>query len=83
MIRGVESVFGMGGFRSVRRCEPVGGSKVLSTFVRQIDRCGTASALCADIAPTLAVPVRSIVRWAACQKKGVRHPVTFSCIQLP
>jgi len=44
MIRGGESVFGMGKLCSVRRCEPVGGSKVLSTFVRQFDRSGTLSA---------------------------------------
>ena len=34
----------MGGFCHFRRCEPVGGSKVFSTFVRQFDRSGTLSA---------------------------------------
>ena len=34
----------MGKFCSVRRCEPVGSSKVPSTFVRQFDRCVTLSA---------------------------------------
>ena len=54
-----------------------------STFVRQIDRCGTLSAgrraaLCADIAPPLAVPVRSIVRWSACQSSAARALATSS-----
>ena len=44
MIRGGESVFGMGGFCHFRRCEPVGGSKIFSTVVRQFDRSGTLSA---------------------------------------
>jgi len=39
-----EGLLSVKSFSGIRRHKPVGGSKVLSTFVRQFDHCGTLSA---------------------------------------
>ena len=68
------ALFGVVSLSVVRKFSaPSSGNRPLRHAV-----CGAASALRADIAPSLAVPVRSIVRWSAGQSSAARALATSS-----
>ena len=86
---GVVSWGRFGSFGGGHRCKPVGGSKVLSTFVRQFDRSGTLSAgRQAPCAQTSRLRSRASVRRAVAglavslQRLILRH-IILPCQPLP